>query len=154
MRLGVAVDPIAGAARLGGRAGRFLLHSASDADGLGGWSFAGCDPDEALEVRGDAITWWRGGTEEQVGGDPFDAIERFCAAHGVDLRAPDGAAPEPKPRVIGWLGYELGRAPRGDGPADLWLGAYAAIARWQSGDDRPELIGDGARVAAAGARRR
>jgi para-aminobenzoate synthetase component 1 len=109
------VSPIAAAARLAGRPGRFLLHSASDADGLGGWSFAGSDPIDVL-AAGDA-----------------DDVERFCRAHGHDLRAPAHAGP-PEPRVIGWLGYD----------GTLWLGAYDAIARWRDGDDRPALVGDGA----------
>jgi para-aminobenzoate synthetase component 1 len=135
--------PIDAAARLAGRPGRFLLHSASDADGLGGWSFAGSDPIATLAL---------GGGEP---GDPFDAIERFCAAHGAELRADPGphAGQPPRPIVIGWLGYDLGRPPRGDTagedrPPDLWLGAYDAIARWRAGDDHAELVGDHAALAA------
>ncbi|HTJ43404.1 MAG TPA: anthranilate synthase component I family protein [Kofleriaceae bacterium] len=95
------MKPLDACARLAGRPGRFLLHSASDADGLGGWSFAGSDPIDVLEDGS------------------FAQIEAFCRAHGHDLRS--WHARDPVPRVIGWIDYEGGG----------WLGAYDAIARWR-----------------------
>jgi para-aminobenzoate synthetase component 1 len=152
-----ALAPLAAAARLRGRPGRFLLHSASDADGLGGWSFAGADPIATLEIRGASITWRRGDAAEVIAGDPLDAIERFCAAHGHDLRAPGDTGAAPEPRVIGWLGYELGHAAAGvrgrargaGGPPDAWLAAYDAIARWRGASRSPDVVGPGAAALAA-----
>jgi para-aminobenzoate synthetase component 1 len=152
------IDPVAAAARLAGRRGRVVLHSARDDDGCGGWSFVGADPVASLEIRdrrichrgaaGDLIATWEG--------DPLDAIERFCREHGADLRQRAPASPTPRPRVIGWLGYDLGRAveavgpgpaPRGADAPDVWLGAYSALAAW-SPDGAFSVIG-----ADAGARR-
>ena len=38
---GPDLDPLEAARRLAGAPGRWILHSASDADGVGRWSFAG-----------------------------------------------------------------------------------------------------------------
>ena len=160
------LDPVTAAARLAGRRGRVVLHSARDDDGLGAWSFVASDPIASLETRGRQILV-RGGAAEVVAaweGDPLDAIERFAREHGADLRPPSTASPPPptatpRPRVIGWLGYDLGRAierisPRPDrGPgqddaADVWLGAYGAVAAWGPDDRAPAIVGPDARARA------
>ena len=81
--------PIAACAALAGRRGRVLLHSGRDDDGRGRWSFVACDPIETLSLPA---------------GDNLDALERFAASHGADLRDL-GPAGDPEPRVIGWTGY-------------------------------------------------
>ena len=47
--------PIAAAARLAGRRGRVLLHSARDDDGLGRWSFVAAEPSATLIARGRSL---------------------------------------------------------------------------------------------------
>jgi para-aminobenzoate synthetase component I len=147
------LDPMTAAARLAGRRGRAVLHSARDDDGLGAWSFVTAEPIASLEARGrDIVARGEGGAVIAAWqGDPVDAVERFCREHGADLRAPLATVADgtPRPRVIGWLGYDLGRAapslaPSRRGPADppdVWLGAYGAIAAWAPGAAAPELIG-------------
>jgi len=105
----VAVDPIAACARLRDRPGRVLLHSGRDDDGLGRWSFVASDPVATLIGRGDRLIERdaEGRVVRDERGDPFAVLERFAARHGVDLHG--AAADAPDPRVIGWLGYELGR---------------------------------------------
>jgi para-aminobenzoate synthetase component 1 len=178
-----ALDPVAACAALRGHPGRVLLHSGRDDDGRGRWSFVAADPVATLQVRGrDVVERDAAGAVVRAhAGDPLDAIERFVAAHGAglgpDVRDPDvGGAPEP--RVIGYLGYELGRTilpglgrtarglPRAaaasaerDGRApDAWLAAYGAVARWRGDGEQggPEVVGTDpaarARLAAALAR--
>ena len=144
-------SPTEAAARLAGRRGRVLLDSARDDDGCGAWSFAAADPSATLEARGHELVLRdaAGAVAAAWTGDPVDAVERFCREHGADLaaRAPAAAA-SPVPRVIGWLGYDLGRAierlgpgpTRGDDVPDLWLGAYGAVARWSPAGDL-DLVG-------------
>ena len=137
--------PVEAAARLAGRRGRVLLDSGRDDDGCGAWSFLAADPVATLEVRGAAIVLCdaAGAVVRDGTGDPLEAIDAFARAHGAPLdggglvRDPD----DPRPRVMGFLGYDLGRAierlPRGpsrgaDTP-DVWLGAYDAVVRWPSG---------------------
>ncbi len=94
-------------------------------------------------------------------GDPIDAVAAFLAEHGAPLHA--ALATSACPRVIGYLGYDLGRAAfagdrlnrgpaRGDDCPDVWLGAYDAVVRYPdslsgaSGEARaqaaaPELLG-------------
>jgi para-aminobenzoate synthetase component I len=146
------LGPVAAAARLAGRRGRVLLDSASDADGLGGWSIVAAEPVATLEARGRSLIRRdpSGAIAAAWQGDPIGAAEAFCAEHGADLRdvAGAGAGEAPEPRVAGWLGYDLGRAIErlGPGPArggeapELWLGAYGAVARWRGGG-APEIVG-------------
>jgi para-aminobenzoate synthetase component I len=71
----------------------FLLDGALDADGLGRWSMAGCDPV-------DGLVWRRGDA-----GDPLallEAAQRRWSAGPVD----DG----PWPLAVGWLSYDLADA--------------------------------------------
>jgi para-aminobenzoate synthetase component I len=164
------VRPLAAAARLAGRRGRVVLHSARDDDGLGQATYVGADPIATLEVRGRQVIERdrRGGVvkEREGGGDPLVAIEAFARAHGADLRM---AVPTlVAPAVIGYVGYEVGQAiepsgrsstststststsgrssTRGD-PPDVWLGAYPAIAAWM-GDAPGIVLGDTAEAAA------
>jgi len=159
----VILDPVTAAARLAGRRGRVVLHSARDDDGCGAWSFVAAEPIASLEARGRRILVRGAGAALLATweGDPIDAIERFCREHGADLRPPTFASTPvdtPRPRVIGWFGYDLGRAVErlGAGPAsdadhdapDVWLGAYGAIAAWGPGAGHPTLLGPDARARA------
>jgi para-aminobenzoate synthetase component 1 len=111
VKLAVApLDALEAARRLAGRPGRFLLHSGSDADGLGRWSFAGADPDRVVTGHvGD-------------GADPFARAAALAAG-------PSRLAP----RVVAVFGYELGGsverlpAPRPRALPDLWLARYPAV---------------------------
>src|SRR5215468_6010456 len=95
-------SPIAGAARLAGRRGRVLLHSARDDDGLGRWSFAAADPTATLIARGRSLVRLdeAGRPVQRFTADPFDAVEEFLAEHGCTRGSNDGAPPEP--RVLGF----------------------------------------------------
>jgi para-aminobenzoate synthetase component 1 len=151
------LTPLGAAARLAGRRGRVLLHSARDDDGLGAWSFAAAEPTATLIARGRSLVRLdeQGRPAQRFTADPLEAAEAFLAEHGCKLgpraeRAPDA-------RVIGFFGYDLARVieqlPGGpslgaDVP-DLWLGAYDAVARWRDGAGG-EVIGAGrARLEAA-----
>ncbi|MDQ3341309.1 MAG: anthranilate synthase component I family protein [Myxococcota bacterium] len=139
--------PLDVAARLAGRRGRVLLHSARDDDGLGRWSFCTAEPKATLIARGHSIVMLdeNGRSSKRFTADPFEAAEAFLAEHGCAL-APESGPPEP--RVIGFLGYDLARiveqlpgAPAlGQDTPDLWLGAYGAIVRWRG--DLAEIIGE------------
>src|ERR1700690_3581855 len=96
-------DPLDAAARLAGRRGRVLLHSARDDDGLGTWSFLAAEPSATLIARGRSIVELDadGRPARRFTADPFDAAEAFLAAHGCVLGGPQGDAPEP--RVIGFF---------------------------------------------------
>jgi len=149
------VTPIAAAARLAGRRGRVLLHSARDDDGLGTWSFLAAEPTATLIARGRSLVELdaEGRPVKRTTGDPFAAAEAFLAAHGCALGAPVAAAPVP--RVIGFFGYDLARVvetlpggpARGAGVPDLWLGAYPTLARWRGGVR--EVLGPDAAALAA-----
>ncbi|MBS1120150.1 MAG: pabB [Deltaproteobacteria bacterium] len=139
--------PLDAAARLAGCRGRVLLHSGSDDDGLGRWSFAGASPTATLIGRGRSLVILdaAGQASRRFTADPLDAAEAFLAEHGCSLEPRPGP---PEPRVVGYLGYDLARAveelPGGpelgcDCP-DLWLAAYGALARWR-GADELEIIG-------------
>ena len=150
----VSLSPIAAAARLAGRRGRVLLDSTRDDDGTGAWSFLAVDPIETLEVRGVRVIWRRRGAPavEHDGVDPLELIDEFARAHGAGL---DGGgvvrpADDPRPRVIGFLSYDLGRAiehlpdgpARGDDTPDAWLAAYDAVVRWPAGAADGTVLAD------------
>ena len=146
------LDPLAAAARLAGRRGRVLLHSARDDDGLGRWSFVAAEPTATLIARGSSLVRLdeRGEPARRFSADPLDAAEEFLAEHGCTLEPRDDAPPEP--RVIGYLGYELSHRARmrSDAGPDLWLAAYGAVGRI---GDAVEIVGPDAaaraRLAAA-----
>ena len=136
------LSPLDAAARLAGKRGRVLLHSARDDGDPGRCSFVAAEPHTTLIARGHSLVELdaAGRPTRRFTGDPLDAAEAFLAEHGCRLEPPRGA--EPEPRVIGYLGYDLARVveqlPGGaalgqDGP-DLWLAAYGAVARWSAGE--------------------
>ncbi|HKA86583.1 MAG TPA: chorismate-binding protein [Haliangiales bacterium] len=99
-----SLPAIEAAARLPAGPGRFLLHSGSDADGLGGASFCGAFPARVLRAGVDDLA------------DPFGAA---TALGGFS---------------VGYFGYDLGRRverlPRRDLVGDaLWLARYDAVWR-------------------------
>jgi para-aminobenzoate synthetase component 1 len=139
----VSISPVAATARLFGRRGRVLLHSARDDDGLGAWSFVAAQPTATLIARGHSLVRLdeNGRPAKRFTGDPFEAAEAFLAEHDCTL-GPRADAP-PDARVIGFFSYDLARVieklPGGptlgqDAP-DLWLAAYGAVARWRNGSD-------------------
>ena len=144
----LTLSPLGAAARLAGCPGRVLLHSARDDDGLGAWSFVAAEPHAQLIARGHSLVELdaSGRAARRFHGDPLDAAEAFLAAHGCTL-GPRGDGP-PEPRVVGYFSYDLARVierlpggpPPGEGPPDLWLAAYGAVARWR-GDGAGELAG-------------
>jgi para-aminobenzoate synthetase component 1 len=140
----LALTPIAAAARLAGRPGRVLCHAAVDVTGERG-SVVAADPHAALTVWPDRIERRTAAGVTVERGDPIAAIDRFLAAHAGGLT--DGGPR--RPRVLGYLGYDLGRAiervgPRPPGPAlpDAWLAAYPAVAWWPGAATVGQVIGD------------
>ena len=139
-------SPLDVAARLAGRRGRVLLHSARDDDGLGRWSFCGAEPTATLIARGHSVVVLDadGRPARRFTADPLVAIEEFLAEHECTLGPQSGP---PEPRVIGFLGYDLARvieqlpggSDLGQETPDVWLGAYGALVRWR--DDNAEIIG-------------
>lgn len=136
------MSPLDAAARLAGKRGRVLLHSARCAGDLGRRSFAAAEPHTTLIGRGHSLVELdvAGRPIRRFTGDPLEAAEAFLAKHGC--RREPHAGGDPEPRVIGYLGYDLARVveqlPGGaalghDGP-DLWLAAYGAVARWSDGE--------------------
>jgi anthranilate/para-aminobenzoate synthase component I len=136
------MSPLDAAARLAGKRGRVLLHSAAGTGGFGRCSFAAAEPHTTLIGRGHSLVELdaAGRPIRRFTGDPLDAAEAFLAEHGCRLEPYADANLEP--RVIGYLGYDLARVverlPGGaalghDGP-DLWLAAYGAVARWSAGE--------------------
>lgn len=144
----LALSPLAACARLAGRRGRVLLHSARDDDGLGTWSFCAAEPIATLIGRGRSLVRLdeKGRPAERFTGDPFEAVEAFLAEHGCTLE-PRGDGP-PEARVIGFFSYDLARVieqlpggpTRGHDTPDLWLAAYGAVARWRD-DATAEIVG-------------
>jgi para-aminobenzoate synthetase component 1 len=108
------------------------LHSASDADGAGRYSYVGARPDRI--VRGD------------VGaiGDPFAAAAALAAA----------GPGRPGPRVVAIFGYELAGAverlpaPRPRATWDLWLARYPAVLCHDAQTGRAEILADSSAAAA------
>ncbi len=148
MTSSLSLSPLAAAARLTGRRGRVLLHSARDDDGLGAWSFAAADPIATLIANGHSLVRLdeHGRPAKRFSGDPFEAIEAFLAEFGCTL-GPRGSDP-PEARVIGFFSYDLARVVEklpggpqvGKDVPDLWLAAYPAVARWRDGTDG-EIVG-------------
>ena len=148
--------PIAAAARLADRPGRVLLHAAGPADGAR-VSVLAADPSATLTVWPDRVERRdRGGTHTSHG-DPIAAIDAFLAEHGC---TPTGAPRAvSRPRVAGYLGYDLGRAierlgARPPGPAvpDAWLAAYDAVVVWPADGPAAIRADDPAAAAALAAR--
>ncbi|MBK9031326.1 MAG: anthranilate synthase component I family protein [Myxococcales bacterium] len=151
----LALAPIAAAARLAGRPGRVLCHAAVDATGERG-SVVAADPCATLTVWPDRIVVRHGAEVTTTTDDPIAAIDRFLRAHAGGL----GDAGPRRPRVVGYLGYDLGRAierlgprPPGSSAPDAWLAAYPALAWWPAGATTATIVADdpaaGARLEAA-----
>jgi para-aminobenzoate synthetase component 1 len=109
----------------------FLLDGGSDADGLGRFSFAGCDPD-------DGVTWSRGDA-----GDPLallEAAQRRWTSGPVDDK--------PWPLAVGYLAYDLGERCVGrtfSSVDDLGLplvdfARYPAVWRFDRSTGRAEVL--------------
>jgi para-aminobenzoate synthetase component 1 len=158
----VELSPIAAAARLAGKRGRVLLHSARDDDGLGRWSFATAMPSATLIGRGRSFVRLDGAGRavQRFTDDPFSAAEAFLTEHGCTLDGASATTSEPPaPRVIGYLGYDLARVVEtlpggptlGADTPDLWLAAYDGVARWMASTplDTYELAGPDPRALAA-----
>jgi len=162
------------AARLAGRRGRVLLDSASDADGLGRFSFAAAEPLAELEARGRALVLRRGGEVAWRGeGDPLGALEQLAAEYGAQRAVGEGEPPTPV--AIGWIGYETPVAGAWAPPStaagagacsgaaagavaaaaaapplpDLWFGFYGAVYRHDEHGGRGEIAGCDPRARAA-----
>ena len=153
-----ALSPLEAAARLAGRRGRVVLHTAPSPPppqpdrALGRWSFVAAEPGATLIARGRSVVELdaAGRPARRFTADPLDAAEAFLADHGCRREPRSDAAPEP--RAIGYLGYDLARValrlPGGaalahDGP-DLWLAAFGAVARWSTSDAEaapPDIVG-------------
>ena len=153
----MTLSPLDAAARLAGKRGRVLLHSARDDDGLGRCSFATALPSATLIGRGSSLVRldWQGRAVQRFSADPFDATEQFLAEHGCTLSGASDALPAP--RVLGYFGYDLARVVEslpggptlGHDTPDLWLSAYDGVARW-SPTGECDLVGpDPAALAAA-----
>jgi para-aminobenzoate synthetase component I len=118
--------------RLRRRARPFWLDAASAADGLGRYSFLGCEPVESLELRvGD--------------GDAFAAL-----AAAARRGAHDPGVAGPCPVWVGALGYDLrrlcerlpGRAPDELRLPDLAFGRYPAVLRFDHEAGEALVLGD------------
>jgi para-aminobenzoate synthetase component 1 len=136
IRVGCALaDPVEALRRVKRGERPFLLDGASNADGLGRFSFAGCDPI-------DGLVWRRGDA-----GDPLallDAAARRWSAGPVDDK--------PWPLAVGYLSYDLGAEvvarPTGHrftardelGLPDLDFARYPAIWRYDSLQNKAEII--------------
>src|SRR5215468_8521056 len=90
------LTPLAATARLAGRRGRVLLHSARDDDGLGAWSFVAADPIATLIARGRSLVLldMHGRPTKRFTADPFAAAEAFLAEHGCTLGPRSDGPPE------------------------------------------------------------
>ncbi len=171
---GLPADPFAACARLRRYRGRVLLHSARNDDALGTWSFVAAEPVATLIIRGSSIVCLDrdGRPARRWSGDPIAAIEAFLVEHGAPLSIaapPDASASSAAsaasaasassapshPRVIGYLGYDLGRSierlgsgpARGDDCPDAWLGAYDAVACWRDAETSADADADLGRAA-------
>lgn len=123
-------------AALDGAPGTVLLHSASNADGVGASSFVATTPWREIFVHGDEARLMQGDEElEHRRGEPATAIEAWLADVGVSLHGEARALPW----VAGYFGYEFGAQvgvghklprPRSSRWPDAWLGIYTAVCRW------------------------
>ncbi len=105
------------------RPGSFFLDSALAADGLGQFSFLGCDPFLIFRARGDNITLVRGDQTETRPGDPLVELRQLLKVH----RAPKVASPPFTGGAVGYFSYELGHR-------------FETIARTNANDlDVPEM---------------
>jgi para-aminobenzoate synthetase component 1 len=117
--------------RLRRRARPFWLDAASAADGLGRYSFLGCDPVDGLALRADD-------------GDAFAALAAAAAR-----AAYDPGAPGPCPVWVGALGYDLrrlcerlpARAPDDLGLPDLGFARYPAVLRFDHETGAAAILG-------------
>jgi para-aminobenzoate synthetase component I len=113
----------------------FLLDGASGADGLGRFSFAGCDPV-------DGVVWRRGDAGRPL--ELLEAAQRRWSAGPIDDK--------PWPLAIGYLAYDLGAElvarPAGRvlaaadelGLPEVDFARYPAVWRWDAEDERAEIL--------------
>ena len=136
---GPALEPGEALARLARGERPFLLDGGVEADGLGRYSLAGCDPD-------DGVTWRRG--------DAGDALSLLEAAAKRWSGGP--VDDKPWPVAVGFLSYDLGELLSARRPFssvdDLGLplcdfARYRAVWRWDRAERRAEVLATDARAA-------
>ncbi|MBK9069543.1 MAG: anthranilate synthase component I family protein [Myxococcales bacterium] len=133
----ITATPWALMAELAGVPGTVMLHSASNADGVGASTFVASTPWREIFVHGDEARLMQGDEVLELRrGEPALAIERWLADVGVSLHGEARALPW----VAGYFGYEFGAQvgaghklprPRGSTWPDAWLGVYTAVCRWE-----------------------
>ncbi len=93
----------------------FFLDSALAADGLGRFSFIGCDPFLVFRASGDQLTLTRGRETESRVGDPLLELRQLCRRY-----ATPGAAGLPfAGGAVGYFSYEFGLRFERIGPTRL-----------------------------------
>ncbi|HZS38774.1 MAG TPA: anthranilate synthase component I family protein [Polyangia bacterium] len=128
-------DPVEVLRRLSRGERPFLLDGASDADGLGRFSFAGCDPI-------DGLVWRRGDAGRPL--ELLEAAARRWSAGPIDDK--------PWPLAVGYLAYDLGAelvarsagrtlAARDElGLPELDFARYAAVWRFDRINQHAEIL--------------
>jgi para-aminobenzoate synthetase component 1 len=84
--------------------GSFFLDSALAADGLGEFSFIGCDPYLMIRASGDAVTLTQGGRVETRRRDPLLELRELLQRHPAPAAAPLPFAGG----AVGYFSYECG----------------------------------------------
>lgn len=143
------MQPVAIAARLRGLPGRVLLHSGSDSDKLGRYSFVSAMPLAEIVQHG-PDAWVRHGSGPAQAIDAkrvVDTVEVMATEMGAGQEAAAGSPPLPV--AMGYMGYPVGRALLGlpDRPIDgqrepdLYFGIYGAVYRFDHATGLGEVVG-------------
>ncbi|MGH8019932.1 MAG: aminodeoxychorismate synthase component I [Opitutaceae bacterium] len=120
--------------------GSFFLDSALAADGLGQFSFFGCDPFLTFRASGDVVTLTRGGQTETRRSDPLLELRELVQRH----RAPAAAALPFAGGAVGYFSYEFGQrferiartSPDDLGVPEMEFGFYNAVLAFASDTGR------------------
>ena len=126
------------------RPGSVFLDSAMAAEGLGRFSFIGCDPFLTFRVTGDTITLTRDGVEEIRRGDPVAELRRLLQRY----RRPGTSRLPFAGGAVGYFSYEFGLrferiAPmQADdfGMPEVELGFYNAVLAFEVSTGRTFLV--------------